>query len=1242
MSILAAVAVLVMAGGAQALTLKANEDVSDGVLSGTNSAGAAENIRTNALNPTLFWWADTNGDNTAGDPASAGLNLGAYNLTRQNDYSVGFTLNLNDGIQDRAITWPGVAGGKITTQRDTNGRPAAPIAIRGATDIACEGFYTYGASSAGGGDVTVTQSGNFTASNIWTYGWYNGSRAGAVSCTGGGTTAGTFTINGQIDCSDHAYAGSPLTISGYRAVSIGSGGIENYNTGASDGNTLSITNIGAGGVTVVGPINHYTRGANQSSYTHPNNVTISTTGNIQLNTVSTYQWHSGEYTYTDSGTIRLTAGGSIVATGTLATYQLADYDAQSRNSGALVVTADGTVQLAGIDTHRLRNQSNRYAGDVNVTAGGDISIRGTINLYSPNGGDRRGDLSLTNNLRGTITLNALDMTNLNIASFNSGVGWSQITNTLANFVTNYTSGSGTWVAPYVTTQTQLRTPAGQRIYYTYAAGLTNDYLGGYTYQVRNLQNTGAGGLLMVRVAGAPEIYNVGATNVAASSADMVANLTAGDATVTVTCYWGTNDAGSVAGNWNNTNSFAVSSPGYVTNSVTGLEGGRTYFFRYFASNTAASVWASDTLNLSTVGLPSVDNGAGPASITQTSALLQGHKLSGDASCQVWIYWGTADGGTTKGAWNRGSVYIGTPGIDPYSTAVSGLPANQVCWYRNYITNSVGDTWSATSATFTTQPPTMVIGDIGLPEGPQGTTNPAVFTVTLSATSAVPVSVDFATANGSALTSDSDYVATNGTLTIPPNAWSGTIAVPVIGDNKSEPDENFVLNLSNPVYAITNNNRGTCTITNDDFSIYVRGDGAGSDANDGTSWATALATLTNAVARAPTASPVRSDVVTISQVWQLSTPIRFYVQASAPGQAYDVVARLNGPLDLDFEGGWENVTVAPTQTGMSVIKDLDGTINESGISLTGANHYQWRRLMVNRFVFTNVTRGVEIDLGTGNSDKCDALLIVSNMTVDALTDGIYVRYMHTYSTAGAGGLARLTAGNVAISAGQGGAGHGVFISGSWQGSSITASGTNAATGEPRVSTITSANGDGVHFTAYNKEARDASFANTVIYNCATNGVNLDAAIQTAGGQNPGVLSNVVRAAFTHCTIAGNGADGVHTLSSLPTPSWAAPTNCIFANNSGHGINLDGGTGAVACVENYNVFFNDDIWTNGVAQALSGTTVAADPLFYGQRSKPAPWYQLASSSSPAYHSGNDGRNRGAYQGNRIPGGTIILVR
>jgi len=75
----------------------------------------------------------------------------------------------------------------------------------------------------------------------------------------------------------------------------------------------------------------------------------------------------------------------------------------------------------------------------------------------------------------------------------------------------------------------------------------------------------------------------------------------------------------------------------------------------------------------------------------------------------------------------------------------------------------------------------------------------VFPVTLSEASSQAVTVQYATANGTA-TAGSDYTATSGTLTIPAGQTQGTITVPVLGDALVEPDETFTLALSNPTNA----------------------------------------------------------------------------------------------------------------------------------------------------------------------------------------------------------------------------------------------------------------------------------------------------------------------------------------------------------------------------------------------------------------------------------------------------------
>jgi uncharacterized repeat protein (TIGR01451 family) len=110
-------------------------------------------------------------------------------------------------------------------------------------------------------------------------------------------------------------------------------------------------------------------------------------------------------------------------------------------------------------------------------------------------------------------------------------------------------------------------------------------------------------------------------------------------------------------------------------------------------------------------------------------------------------------------------------------------------------------------------PTISIGDATLAEGNVGTTT-AVFAVTLSAAAGLPVTVNYATANGTA-TAGSDYVATNGFLSIPAGVTSTNIGVSVIGDLAIEPDEVFYVDLSFPANANLLKREGYGLILNDD-------------------------------------------------------------------------------------------------------------------------------------------------------------------------------------------------------------------------------------------------------------------------------------------------------------------------------------------------------------------------------------------------------------------------------------------
>jgi parallel beta-helix repeat protein len=110
-------------------------------------------------------------------------------------------------------------------------------------------------------------------------------------------------------------------------------------------------------------------------------------------------------------------------------------------------------------------------------------------------------------------------------------------------------------------------------------------------------------------------------------------------------------------------------------------------------------------------------------------------------------------------------------------------------------------------------PSLSIADVSVREGRRGPVL-AVFTVTLSAASTQAVTVAFATADGTATSTD-DYKSANGTLSFAPGVTSRTVTVIVKGDRRAEPDETFFVNLSGPVGATLADSQGRGTIVNDD-------------------------------------------------------------------------------------------------------------------------------------------------------------------------------------------------------------------------------------------------------------------------------------------------------------------------------------------------------------------------------------------------------------------------------------------
>ena len=108
---------------------------------------------------------------------------------------------------------------------------------------------------------------------------------------------------------------------------------------------------------------------------------------------------------------------------------------------------------------------------------------------------------------------------------------------------------------------------------------------------------------------------------------------------------------------------------------------------------------------------------------------------------------------------------------------------------------------------------LSIDDVAVTEGDSGTTTVS-FTVSLSAVSGQTVTVDYATSNDTA-TAGSDYVAASGTLTFAPGVTMQPLPVTVNGDTLGEPNERFLVTLSNPAYGVLYRARGLGTIVGDD-------------------------------------------------------------------------------------------------------------------------------------------------------------------------------------------------------------------------------------------------------------------------------------------------------------------------------------------------------------------------------------------------------------------------------------------
>ncbi|MBD2072959.1 DUF4347 domain-containing protein [Phormidium sp. FACHB-592] len=214
-------------------------------------------------------------------------------------------------------------------------------------------------------------------------------------------------------------------------------------------------------------------------------------------------------------------------------------------------------------------------------------------------------------------------------------------------------------------------------------------------------------------------------------------------------------------------------------------------------------------------------------------------------------------------------------------------------------------------------PTISINSVSQTEGNIGTT-PYAFTASLSHASDETVTINYATANGTATLADNDYTATSGTLTFAPGTTSQTITVLGKGDSLIEANETFLVNLTAPTSGTIATGTGTGTINNDDAANLLWRNGTTGTAPTGTGE---------------------------NAIWQLNN---FTLQS---GYYIPTLADLNWQIistaDFDRDGNadllWRN-----RSTGENAIWQMNSTGLQSGYYLATIADLNWRLLGTDDF------------------------------------------------------------------------------------------------------------------------------------------------------------------------------------------------------------------------------------------------------------------------------------------------------
>lgn len=213
---------------------------------------------------------------------------------------------------------------------------------------------------------------------------------------------------------------------------------------------------------------------------------------------------------------------------------------------------------------------------------------------------------------------------------------------------------------------------------------------------------------MKQALGLPYANNAnGATNVLPNSAMLNGMLVYSNAAATtVSVYWGLSDCGTNQTAWAHTNDFGYQDEwALLTTPATGLTTRTTYYYRFYATNTAGEEsWAATAASFLTPEVPVVTNG-GASGVDAFWGTLNGSLVKG-IEATIKVYWGP-----DSSAWGASSN-LGVCAEGAFAIAVTGLTDSTTYYCQCFASNAWGVSWSAIEPFTTRAPEPPVVTNIG--------------------------------------------------------------------------------------------------------------------------------------------------------------------------------------------------------------------------------------------------------------------------------------------------------------------------------------------------------------------------------------------------------------------------------------------------------------------------------------------------------------------------------------------------